>query len=272
MTSIARFDRKIQRGRGKASHKIGQTYAQYRLGSSTGSVLSGKPLATAFEARLGPPQKRQIENQSFSLLVFKATCDNRSLQLQDVLVENGYGAQENGVWTVAQMRPTGPTLWVRTEGTGCFISRPTPAAGDSVYEPDPDDPSGVSEETGYGGTEKDLESVLTLTNGLYLFRGPFVLDRSALGGVDMIGGVTPATIACGIQPLNRVRDGNALGTPTDLPRVHFVLYVPLLPGEQLIEHDIVNFPNADRYQVAEVFTTNLTGLSGYICIAEKMGT
>lgn len=248
--TLPRFDRVIQRGRGVAASLLGQTYNVYRLtGSTDNSVISGTPALTNFPARIRKAPKLALENNTFDLETFAFTCDNTWLDKQDVLVEQGY-ENDAGIWVFAQERPTRETVCVRAE-TLCFISRPYTAAGAVAQQPS----SGTSVSTSWGGTHKGIEKYLTLTGGIYSF------SETASAG---------ASVPCGIQPLNRVRDGSKPKVPTVQYRTHHLIYVPLLPGEQLNEQDRINASASDRYEVMEVHSTDMTGLSGYICIAEKL--
>ncbi len=252
-TSIARIDRKIQRGRGKASKKLGQTYDVRRLTPVTnGSISSNPRVLTAFAARVfKTTSKAVIENETFALQVFVATCDNRKLLVGDLLTETGYEATANDVFTVAQIRPTFETLLVRTEAN-CSITNPRPHAGQSSQQPS----SGSSAMSGYGGTDDASEWVLELVDGFY--------------GFTNTPGATPASVQCGLTPLNRLKDGNDLGTPTDLPRAHYVVYVPNLPGQPLDTYHRIKFPNGDKYEILSFVNSESAGFQGYVCICEKV--
>lgn len=250
-TALKQINSAIQQGRGAAASVLGQTYNVFRLGATTtNSVVFGTPAISGFQARIRrTTAKVAVENAFFELLVYTALCNNAPLELQDVLVETGY-QNDGGVYTFAQARPTRETLWVRTE-LNCAITRPTPEGGAAAQMP----ASGAILASGYGGIPKANEDILTLTDGFYGF---------AASG-------TPASVYCGLQPLNRVKDGNSLGTPTDLYREHFLCYIPNLPGVLLSELDRINAPTMDRYEVVLVYSSDLTGLSGNICIVEKLG-
>lgn len=244
----------VQQGRGAAASVLGQTYNVYRLGGTTNnSIVSGTPAITGFQARLRRSKKIAIENQTFDLLVYTAMCDSRSLQLQDVLVETGYES-DGGTFVYAQHRPTRETLFVRTE-FNVSVTRPMPLAGRSSQFPT----SGNLRVSGYSAIDRDTEWPLTLSGGLFAF---------AQSG-------TQCSLPAGLQPLNRVRDGSSLGTPTDLYREHFLIYLPMIPGDQLNELDRIAFPNSagapDRYECMSIYTSDMTGFSGYIIIAEKLG-
>jgi hypothetical protein len=256
-TSVQRIDGKIQYGRGREAGKLGQTYTVQRMSATTNvSVTSTPPVMTNFPAAIEKAKKQAIENQSFGLLVMEATCDNRKLQLMDVITETGYKA-DGGVYTVAQFRPRRETIWVRTE-SNITITRPLPGAGQAAQQPT----SGVSiaPDGTWGGVDKSGEQVLTLTNGLYSFES---------------ANATAASIMAGIQALNKVREvpsSTAMGkTPMPQYREEYLVWLPILNGTYLDEHDRLNFPTRDRYEIAQVFSTDLTGLAGYILTVKKLG-
>jgi hypothetical protein len=255
-TQISRFDQKLQRGLGKVAAKIGQTYDGYRLSSATNvGVVSGTPILPSFRAATRRTTKKvALGNAAFDLLTYVVDCDNRQLQLGDTFVETGYKT-DGAVFTYAQQRPMQETIWLRTE-FNIFISRPSTRAGASNQQPE----SGALAQPRRAGTYKGIERILKLANGDY--------SLSTLGE----SGVTPANVQAGLQPLNRIKDGKEPDLPTTLYREHFLAYLPLMPGFQPNELDRLNFPNADRYEIALVFTSEDVGLSGYICIVEKLGT
>ena len=255
------LDGAIQTGRGVAAGVLGQTYSIRRLtqpSGANGAVSSQAPVYTNYPARIRRvTSKVKIENDIFSLVCYEATCDNRVLELFDEMTETGYEAMQNGVYIFAQARPTRETLWMRAE-SNIAITRPYPTAGQAAQQPS----SGwVAAAPGTEGVlQKDEELVMTLTDG-----------PSAFGAA----GSSPASIQCALQPLNRLKDTSqavAAGKwPVSLYREMFVGYLPLLPGEQLNELDRLNFPNSDRYEIALLFTTEQTGLAGYVFIAERLG-
>jgi hypothetical protein len=257
-TSVQRIDSKIQYGRGREAGKLGQTYTVQRMTPTTNvSVTSTPPVIQNFPARIQRARKMAIENQSFDLLVVEATCDNRKLQLMDVLNETGYKS-DGGVYTVAQFRPTRETLWVRTE-SNIAITRPLPGAGQAVQMPTTPGVT-IAPDGTWGGVTKAGEQVLTLVDGVYSFSN---------------ANAAPAGVQAGLQPLNRVREvpsSTAMGkTPMPQYREEYLVWLPMLDGVYLDEHDRLNFLTRDRYEIAQVFTTDLTGLSGYIVTVKKLG-
>lgn len=252
MSMLSALDAGIQTVRGGIASGWGQTCDVYRISSTTnGSVVSGTPVIPNFTVRFERVTERVvIEGEIFSLVFFRATCDNRQLKKQDVLVQKGYG-NDGSVYTFVQARPTEDTIFARTELT-CFISRPHPAAGNPEQQPAN---TWVSLDT-QGAIPKSSEQILVLQNGLYQF----------------VSTGSPANIYVGITQLNRVRDGRELGTPTDLPDEHFLFYVPSLPGEQIERKDRLNLGNSDRYEVLSVHQSDTVGITGSIVIALMLGT
>ena len=250
----------IQLGRGIASGVLGQTYDVRRLldpTPATGSISSQIPVWTNFPARIRrTTSKLVIEDDIWGLICYIAMCDNRVLQLLDEMTETGYEAMTNGCYIFVQARPTRETLWMRAE-SNIAITRMMPTAGSAAQQPSA---GWVADTVGLGTVQKDTEHVLTLNNGVYAFSG---------------SGASPASIQCGLQPTTKVTDtskSSAAGAwPTALYREKFLAYVPLLPGEQLNELDRLNFPNSDRYEIATIYTSELTGIAGTLLILEKLG-
>jgi hypothetical protein len=251
------IDSAVQQGNGAAAAVTGSQYSIYRLNeNSGGSVFDGTPLATNFPMYIKPAGKNLVENDPFNLQVKIAICDNRILQLGDILVETGYESEEGNIFIVAQIRPTNytySTIVCRAEAT-VSVTRPQPLGGQSGQQPQ----SGWIAAPGYMGIDKQNEFGMVLQDGGYFFTQN---QLPSLAGV-------PA----GLSQLNRIRDGSDIKIPTAFYREHFVIYVPLLTGIQIQEFDNFNFPNSDRYKAASVYTSEATGFSGYICICEKMGT
>jgi len=263
------LDGAIQTGRGVAAGVIGQTYDVRCLlqpNPATGSISSQVAIYTSYPARLRRITKKiSIEDDIFSLVCFEATCDNRiffdinSNGTQTIeMTETGYESGVSGIYSFAQARPTRETLWMRTEAN-VAITRMSPTAGLASQQP----VSGwvAANEGTYGGIQKDTEAVLTLNSGVYSFSS---------------SGASPASVQCGLQPLNRIKDTSssvAAGKwPTALYREMFLAYIPLIPGEQLSELDRLNFPNSDRYEIAVIYTSEQTGIQGYITVVEKLST
>ena len=248
-SQIAKIDTAIQRGRGAAAQVLGQSYAQYRLTNATNnSVVSGTPVNANFLARIAKAKKQSIENQVFDLQVFSATCDNTTLQFGDILVESGYES-DGGQYAVAQKRPTRETLLVRVE-RNASITRPNPLGGAFTDQP----ASGSAPARNYVGPTKSSELVLTLTNGSYSFQpsGTF------------------AAVPFGLQPQNRMRNGHKPDFPTQVPEVHFLGYLPYLPGVQIVENDVINSDSSDRYVVGMVYQSDDVGFQGYLLGLIKM--
>lgn len=253
MSALSPFDAAIQAMRGGIAANWGQTYDIYRMTSTTnGSISTNSPIITGFPLRIQRITKKMaIEGNTFDLLMFEFTCDNRSLEIGDVLTENGYKT-DNGAYTLAQMRPTRETICAWTP-FNVSMSRPKPTAGAMEQQPS----SGIVAATSgtYSGDVKATEWPLTLKNGSYAFS----IDSS----------LPKASLYAGLAQKDRVRDGNNIDIPTALSREQFIIYLPLIDGEMLRERDLVNFPNQDRYQIASLYSSDLVGLSGNICVCER---
>jgi hypothetical protein len=250
------IDQAIQQGRGAAAAVIGQTYNVQRMSGTTNvSISSTSPIYTNQPAKITrTTSKVNVENQIFELIAFEFLLDNRLLQIGDLLTETGYEAEALDVFTVASIRPLKPTICMRTE-QNVTISRPTPQAGQAAQQPSQG--GGTIVTSGWSGVWKEDDLIMTLTGGLY--------------GFSSNQNSTPAQIQVGLSPNSRVKDGNTLGVPTEQYRDQFVIYCPMLPGEQLNELDRFNFGNSDRYETMKVYTSAQTGLAGQIVLVEKLG-
>lgn len=253
-TNVA-IDQAIQRGRGAAASVLGQTYSVYRLSNQNGSVITGTPLYTEFPLRLiQAAQKVAIENTAFQLMVFEGIVDNRALVKGDILKETGY-ENDAAFWIFAQERPTGISVFVRAETTA-YISRPYTLSGAVDEQPGSGDPFAKAM-ADYGGTHIEIEKPLVLASGMYTF-----------SEVDTRG----ASVQVGIQPMNRIRNGSEPKVPTRQYRTHHLIYVPNTPGEAIEPQDRINASIGDRYEIMETHNTSPSGLTGNICIAERMPT
>jgi len=246
------FDDIEQQGAGIDADVEGQAFEVRRLSATTPAtgVPTDIPIATINAVVERITSRSLIENQTFDLLVFRATMDVRTLQKGDVLREIGYGATSAGVFTYAQKRPQQDALVVRTEATAT-ISREFSASGMASQQP----VSGTLAMPGYSGTTPAIEQVLTLINGAYAYAP---------------NGATSALVQVGLQPISRFSDQAKPKMPTALYRERFMLYVPLLPGVALRENDRINIVGGERYEVAIVYSSGATGFVGHIIVAERL--
>jgi hypothetical protein len=254
MTNVQYLDSVVQGLRGVAGSMDGQTYDIRRLSGSTNvAIASNAPVISGFQARPLKAHREFIEGTTFELLAMEMACDNRTLLRQDVATENGYKS-DGGVWTVAQMRPLDPTIWIRTERVAT-ITRPMPPGGRASQAS-----SGNSIAAGYLSSNKKDEQVLTLTNGVYAFAE---------------SGATAASVQVGLQMSSRVRDGSkddAGGSTSDpLPTAQFIAYIPLVPDETLRRLDILNI-GADRYAIQKLSGSGEVGLTGYVCVCDQIAS
>jgi hypothetical protein len=242
--------------RGGWASQWGQTYNVYRAGSSTsGSYLNASPVITGFQMTpIFKATKTKIENQTFDLVIAIGECDDTALQIGDILVETGYEAEAGDVLVYAQRRPLRESLFVRCE-SNITITRPQPHGGQAAQQPGTNTSIAAA---GYMGVDKASEWGLVLNSGVYSFTNT--------------PGATLASVPAGLSQLNRLRDASDPKIPAPLYREHFVTYIPLLTGYQPTELDRFNYPNSDRYEHGSIFTSEATGLVGYVIIVEKTGT
>lgn len=256
-SSIAQIDSAIQQARGAAASVLGQSYDVRRLSDTTNdSISANTPVISGFQARIRRITSRTaIENEIFGLIAYEAICNNTALEIGDTLTETGYEAMQGAVYTFAQRRPTRETILMSTP-FNVFVSRPMPSAGAASQQPT----SGPVFTTGYGGITKAGEEILVLKDGMYEFQS---------AAEFIANGSTAAGIQAGLQPTRRAKEPSVPKLPTVLPEPEYLIYLPLLPGEQVIENDIINFGNCDRYKAQSVYMSDQTGLVGYIIIAQK---
>lgn len=263
-SDIAEIDEAIQEGRGAAASVLGQTYNVFRLGpTSNVSVISGTPVYTDYPVRIRKSTKVAIENASFDLLAFTSTTDNRFLQIGDFLVESGYEAEEGNVFVVAQIRPTRETIIVRVESASA-IQRPTPYGGSAAEQPVTPGQCIVAD--GYGGITPFNREQLSLTNGVYAFFQPGAIDpRTKQPAVQ-------ASVPIGIQPRSRTRDRREPDLPTRIAESEFYMYVPQLPGVEIVEMDVIKAAHEDNYECRGVYTSDDAGLHGFVVLARKLAS
>jgi hypothetical protein len=257
-TAIAQIDLAIQKGRGAAASVAGQTFNVYRLnGSSSGSIVSsGNLVLQQYPARIRRTTSAQvIENAVHGMIEFIAICDNTYIENGDILIETGYGAAltEPTAYCVVSQRPTRETVFIRTETT-CSIVHAHPAAGALVSQPG----SGAVFQSGYGGVTPTTNRSILLTAGSYY--------------VDPTGTGSPASIPCGLQPQNKMRDSHVLKLPTEFAREFFVLFLPPTPGYQISENDEAKLANQDTYVIRQAYTSDQSGTVGWICLVERKAT
>jgi len=239
----------------------GVAYRVYRRNSSaTGSIVSLTCLKIKqFNCyRKRTTLKSLIENTTFDLLVFEAKCDGTKLQSGDILQEIGPHAQVGAFYCVAHVRYQLPfrVVLIRVE-TPSSLERLHPGAGAANQQPS----SGwayTPVNDAYGGTDVASRYHLMLDNGMYQMMP--------------LGAGTLASIPIGLQPLNRVKDGNTLGLPTPFARTSYLAYIPETYAYQVAELDIIKASMSDTYEIKQVYTSGEIGLSGTICIVEKTQT
>lgn len=253
-TSIAQIDAAIQVGRGAAASVLGQAYLVYRLNAhSTGQLEQasnqvtfpgGKTLFPAYMERTATLSDIET-NWMGNLPLFKGTCNALNLQVGDLLVETGYGA-DGGAFTFAFRRPA--------TSDAIFIQTPLP----SMFSRSENNPTKIDGgRVPYGGMIKPYELFLTLTNGVYTW--------SETG--------TPAAVRIGLQSENK-KGSQApppIRLPTDVQRQYWNVYAPNLPGVEFAENDLVTGGSGDRYAV-RLPQFQFVGLQGVQLLCERLLT
>jgi hypothetical protein len=256
VTQIAYFDALRSINKGYIANIYGETYDVRRLDPNTNdSIMLNTPVISLYQARIWRETSRTIiEATPFDLILYVADADNTNLRYGDLLTESVESYQTlNASYYYVQGRPTREVLFARAEFPAT-IWRPEPEGGAADQFPE----TGSVVATGYGGTPESSELVLTLASGTYSW--------------NPTDNATPAIVQVGLQPQNRTVPGSALGTPTDLPRDRFAMYLPLLPDVELRMSDRVTLTdlNATRYEILQVFSAQLWGFSGYICSVQNV--
>lgn len=249
MDRFQRIDAKIQRGRGKAARWLGYPFDVYRLSPKvSGQIVSGNPVFSGFKSSLTRwKSSKDIENQVFDALTFDAECDNRKLEIGDVLVRTGYRS-DGAMFVVGDMRPLKHTILIRCEQSAT-ITRPTTPASNAVLNTGK--PTQIKQHV---GVTKTTEQSLILTNGSYSF--------SATG--------SSAMVPFGLQPLNKLREMPESKLPTDTKRESFVGFLPLLPGVILEENDVISSgASGDRFRIEQNYIAE-HGLQGQVLLLQKL--
>src|SRR6185437_11055391 len=108
------IDQALQLVQGAIASVLGPTFDVYRVvDTSNGSIFDGPPVLSGFPISPVKTGKKFIENQTFDLLGFIGTCDNRQLEYGDVVIKTGYDPRTTDVFVFAQLRELGPSIFVR---------------------------------------------------------------------------------------------------------------------------------------------------------------
>lgn len=258
MSKLTKINNAINKGRGKAAAVYGQRYNVFRLSSASNvSVNAGTPVHADMNGSFSRYTARNdIEQTMFELLIFSLVADGRQLELGDVLVEDTAYGGDGANYIVGSMRPLHQILAVRAEAN-VKLSRISSSAGDADNQP----VSGSIAPDTYAGSTAEDELVCVLQNGTYSF-------------VSQSTNPTPATIPCGLQPQSRKGLDHQPSMPTQVADAYFVAFMPLLPGIDVEETDVITVTttptSTDRYQVAQVFTTQDVGFAGWVLHLVKM--
>jgi hypothetical protein len=256
MAGLAGVQVAIDKGRGAAAAKIGQSYSVYRLNSSSTGQLAQPSNLVYSDFRMSPMRWTNHEDTEVNMIVkvpyFRGFFQGAQLQLGDLLVENPKSAtngatirSDQGAFTFAYSRPLRQFIFVATPLPITLTrSEDNPAALTSGRAP-------------YMGMNKGTEQTLALINGQYSFK---------------TAGLYPqAVIYVGLQ--GNARGGEVprpdLRLPTEVKRQEWFAYHWELPGCQLVESDIINAANGDRYYIRFPFV-QYVGFQGWQHICEKL--
>jgi hypothetical protein len=250
MPNYASLNNLLQYGQGLGAQIEGQPYNLYRVTNLTpaGGILSGLPLYTNVPVVMRKAAKTVIEGESFSILTMNGMCDNRQMQLGDVLVEQN--SVENAYYAVAQMRPLMPTLFVRCEQT-CIIQRPIAEGGAFAQMPQ----SGSIFQSNYGGTTDASSTYVMCTNGVFTYA-----DDEA----------NAASFPIGLTPTQRIKSMRKPDFVNQLPDQQYIAYIPYIPGLGIAEADNLLLSNGQQFEIVQMYDSEGTGLSGYICIVNEV--
>jgi len=257
MTQIARYDALRTLNKAYVANIYGESYDVRRLDPNTnGSLANNSPIINLLQGRIWRETSRDVlEATPFDVITYIGDVDNTNLQFGDMLTESASSYHSLGTsYYYVQARPTRDLVFARAD-FAMTVWRPEPEGGAADQFP----ATGSIFVEGYGGTPEESELVLTLAGGTFSWapQGNFT---------------TPAIVQCGLQPQNRTAPTTDLGTPTDLPRDRFAMYVPLLPGVELRVGDRFTNDdlNASRYQIRQIHSAQQYGFSGYICSVENV--
>jgi hypothetical protein len=263
---LGALDGKVQAIRGSIGARWGESYNLYRLGSSANvSVLDTTPIA-ALTARIDrETSKTLVENQTFDLLAFEAMVNAGNLALGDILVEqtqspnlqlNGAAILAgtatlaiNGIYAVAQKRPTRETMLVRCEQLG-VLTAPNSNAGTLAQAP----AFGSVFDPQWAGNQEAIELPLTLTSGSY--------------ALATAPGATPAVIPFGLQPIRRVHDENDPDVVADFSREEQLAYIPPLGSFEVQRLMILTLADGTRFQIRGLYSSQLIGVAGTVAVVE----
>jgi len=239
---------KINKGFGKVGSILGQTFNVYRLNAkSTGSLAQPSNLIAQNIKMVVRTWTSHLDREAHYIIavpLFKGSFDPTRFRIGDLFVEDATQRYTDGTaFTYAYFRPLRTFLLVHTPIPATITrSEPNPAKLTTGLVP-------------YQGMNKSREQILVLNNGNFSW---------AASGF-------PASVYLGLQSTNKQGElpRPDLRLPTDVPRQSWHVYTPLLPGVQLMESDIVNAANGDRYFISVPFVQSV-GLQGWQLVCQKL--
>lgn len=252
--SLASIDNVMRRAFGLGVKPIASTYAVYRLGGASGEPNFAASLIDplnlvfpAYPARItrGLP-KILIEVEELYKMIYIGFLDTRPLKIGDCLVENGpptTDSPDGRMYLLADVQPMLPPQFPRVEIQG-NLARP------STTTPDLMQGAGA-----YSGGSKFTSQICVLNNGMYSF------SESGIA----------ATIPMGLQPYARRGPGQDKKFPMATHRTQHYIYIPLLPGVEVLPGDEITDNNGNRY-VVDNLSSFTVGLQGTLAIADSLFT
>jgi hypothetical protein len=248
--ALAALGSGLQKMRGGFAGAYAPSFSVYRVSSATPAtgVLSGTSSGALPITLERTVSRGVLENQMFEVLSFAGTCDNRNLNLGDLVQQ----ASDGGVYCFAQYRPPEDSIFVRCESLATF-SRPMPDGGRSDQQP----ASGAVYEDAYFGEYHAGEWPLTVTAGSFAYVTP-------------AGSPVSAAVPIGLQPTSRVRDEQQPQIPEGAFHAEFFAYIPPLKGLTLSQRDRIYVPGSAGYQIISLYSSQQVGLIGTIAKLETL--
>jgi hypothetical protein len=226
----------------------------YRLSPTTPSagILNDTPVLPSFGAELKRLAKTDLENETFGIIAFDATCDNTQLILGDILQESGY-LSRGTVYCFAQYREYEPTVFIRCETTA-IVKRPTDV---NAGAPGP-------QSTWEAVTSLNAEVTESSAYVATLYAGSFGFAPS---------GSSPVVIPMGLQPTTRISGTHPEAVPTSTSDQRYACYLPPCPGLQMRVNDEIEDQDGTGsvYVVQEVYSSGQTGLQGFVMLCTRQG-
>ena len=262
MVDYARVEHLIDRGRGRAAHKLGQPFTAYRLETtSSGDFPNG--WSTVCEwfplyRRVLPPGKLEISSKGVDIF-YEIIADMEPFLIGDIFLQNdppyepgvSYGAgatfqpgtaEFNGMCFASHF-PVGKNVGTR-------LNRRV-----SVYRPAGRPLLNESDNSLYWASTHDNDQPLLLASGQFSLGAP--------GSGEAV--LVPSQIAMWTRTGDATFGPNVPGT---IRPVKYFCYLPPLPGYLAREGDAIIDENGTRYVVLSLLEQQ-SGVVGQYCIVDR---